>query len=105
MRNVVGLAASAVGLAGCASTQTILEGSADEVAASTKSPEAVAFCIGEKNMSAPFKRQDGSYVISIKSAVGTTGIVYTVMPDGEGSLVEVRRANSPISVTKFRNCL
>jgi hypothetical protein len=92
-------------LGGCASTQAILADAPDEVATSSKSAEAVAFCIGEKNMAAPFNRQDGSYVISIKSAVGVTGLVYTVLPDGTGSKVEVRRANSPVSVTKFRNCL
>jgi hypothetical protein len=78
---------------------------ADEVAPSARSAEEVAFCIGEKNMAAPFARADGSYVVSIKSAVGTTGVVYTVVPDGAGSRVEVRRANSPVSVIKFKNCL
>lgn len=92
-------------LAGCASTQTILADAPDEVATSTQSAEAVAFCVGEKNMAAPFSRSDGSYVISIKSAVGTAGIVYTVIPDGSGSRIEIRRANSPIAVTKFRDCL
>lgn len=94
-----------LGLAGCASTQEIMAEAADEVVTSVRSAEDVAFCIGEKNMAAPFARGDGSYVISIKSAVGMTGVVYTVVPDGKGSRVEVRRANSPVSVIKFKNCV
>ncbi len=94
-----------VALAACASTQEIMATAPDEVATSTKRAEDVAFCIGEKNMVAPFARADGSYVISIKSAVGTTGVVYTVVPDGAASRVEVRKANSPVSVIKFKNCL
>lgn len=96
---------SLMALAGCASTQSILADAPSEVFTSAKSAEAVAFCVGEKNNAAPFKREDGSFVISIKSAVGATGIVYTVLPDGSGSKVEVRRANSPVSVTKFKACL
>lgn len=104
MRGWLAVGASGM-LVACASTQDMLAAAPDEVASSTKAASDVAFCIGDKNVAAPFKREDGSYVISIKSAVGMTGVVYTVVPDGSGSRVEVRRANSPVSVIKFRNCL
>ena len=96
---------AALCLSACASTQSILASAPDEVARSDKNPTDVAFCIANKNNTSALDRSDGSRVVQVKNLLGAVGVAYTIRPDEAGSTVEVRRANSPISISKFRECL
>jgi hypothetical protein len=95
----------ALGLSACASTQSILASAPDEVWQSDKNAADVAFCIATRNNTVSMERGDGSRVVQIKNLYGVVGVAYVVRSEGDGSVVEVRRANSPISFTRSKACL
>lgn len=85
---VVGLVAL---LAGCASTQTVLDKDPTEVFHSEKSQNEVAFCLANKNNTGALERDDGSKVVLIKNGYGGVSLAFTIWPDGDGSRVEYRK--------------
>ena len=87
---IAALAAS-VSLAGCASTQKVLSKEPTEVFRSQKSADEVAFCLANKNNTAPMPRDDGSRVVLIKNGYGGVSLAFSVYPDGTGSRIEYRK--------------
>jgi hypothetical protein len=77
----------------------------DQTFTSAKSVNEVAFCIANKNNT---QAQDGpreGKVVQVKSLVGVVGVLYEILPAEQGSVVTVRNANSPVSVSRFKGCL
>jgi len=85
------LAACSVALAGCASTQAVLDKEPTEVFFSEKSQNEVAFCLANKNNTSALDRDDGSKVILIKNGYGGVSMAFNVYPDPKGSRVEYRK--------------
>lgn len=85
------LVATTAALAGCASTQTVLDKPATEVYRSTQSQNEVAFCLANKNNTAAMDRDDGSKVVLIKNGYGGVSLAFTVYAEGTGSRTEYRR--------------
>jgi len=103
MRMIVAAVACA-GLAGCASTTDVLSRAPSETLTSTKNHIDVAACIGDLNNMPVQERSDGSRVIAVKALAGNVGAVYTVKPNGSGSIVELRQPGI-MDVSKFKRCL
>lgn len=82
---------TALALAGCASTQTVLDKPATETFHSTKSQNEVAFCLANKNNVGALDRDDGSKVILVKNIYGAVLLAFAVFPEGTGSRIEVRK--------------
>lgn len=78
-------------LAGCASTQKVLEMPPTEVFHSKTSANEVAFCLANKNSAAAMDRDDGSKVILIKNGYGGVSLAFSVFPEGSGSRIEYRK--------------
>lgn len=85
------LVALSFSLAGCASTQTVLNKPATEVYRSDKSVRTVAFCLADKNHTAALEKDDGSRVVLIKNGYGGVSLAFTIIPDGTGSKIEFRK--------------
>lgn len=81
----------AASLAGCASTQKVLDKEPTEVFRSDKSQNEVAFCLANKNNTNAMDRDDGSKVVLIKNGYGGVSLAFTIWPDGDGSRVEYRK--------------
>ena len=82
---------AAFSLAGCASTQTVLGKAPTEVFHSERSQNEVAFCLANKNNTAPMERDDGSKVVLIKNGYGGVSLAFSVFEEGEGSRIEYRK--------------
>jgi hypothetical protein len=80
----------ALGLAGCASTQTVLSKAPKQEFHSTHSANEVAFCLANKNNVSALERDDGSRVILIKNGYGGVAMAFTVFPEDTGSRIEYR---------------
>jgi hypothetical protein len=89
MRWIVVLGALA--LAGCASTDKVLNEPVTAVYHSPKSPKEVAFCLGNKNNASVLERDDGSRVVLLKNGYGAVSLAFSVSPDGTGSKIEYRK--------------
>lgn len=87
---IAALAAS-LGLVGCASTNKVLSKAPTEVFHSQKSADEVAFCLANKNNTAPMPRDDGSRVVLIKNGYGGVSLAFSVFPEGTGSRIEYRK--------------
>ncbi len=87
---IAALAAS-LGLVGCASTNKVLSKAPTEVFHSQKSADEVAFCLANKNNTAPMPRDDGSRVVLIKNGYGGVSLCFSVFPEGTGSRIEYRK--------------
>ena len=83
----------------------MLQSTPDQIIASSKPVDDVAFCIADKNQASAFRQSDGSQIIQVKSLVGVVGVVFVVKPEGSGSVLEIRRANSPVSLDKYKRCV
>ena len=83
--------AASVLLAGCASTNKVLSKAPTEVFHSQKSADEVAFCLANKNNTAPMPRDDGSRVVLIKNGYGGVSLAFSVFPEGTGSRIEYRK--------------
>lgn len=94
----------AAAVAGCASTQEVLDGPAKESYHSTISAAEVAFCIADKNNVPALERGDGSRVVLIKNSVGAVGIAFTITPHGTGSTIELRKKIG-LSAATWRQCV
>jgi hypothetical protein len=82
---------SALGLAGCASTQTVLSKAPTEIYHSTHTVKEVAFCLGNKNNVSTLERDDGSRVVLLKNGYGGVSLAFSIFPEGEGSRIEYRK--------------
>jgi hypothetical protein len=82
---------SALGLAACASTQTVLKKSPTEIFHSTHSPKEVAFCLGNKNNVSTLEKDDGSRVVLLKNGYGGVSLAFSIYPEGDGSRIEYRK--------------
>lgn len=98
------IAISALALAGCASTQTVLSKEPTEVFRSEKSVNEVAFCLANKNNVPAMDRDDGSKVVLVKNAYGGVSLAFTIYPDGDGSRIEYRRQFGTIGGI-WRQCI
>jgi hypothetical protein len=78
-------------LAGCASTQKVLDKEPTEVFHSEKSQNEVAFCLADKNHTGALDRDDGSKVVLIKNGYGGVSLAFTIYKEGEGSRIEYRK--------------
>lgn len=83
--------ASAMLLAGCASTQTVLSEPVTETFHSPDSATKVAFCLANKNNTAALDQEDGSKVVLIKNGYGGVSLAFSVYPEGAGSRIDYRR--------------
>lgn len=90
-------------LAGCASTQTVLNKEPKEIVQSERSQVEVAFCLANKNNTSSLDRDDGSKVILIKNNYGALGTAFTVRKNGSGSTIEVREGFNAIGII-HRQC-
>ncbi len=88
---VLGTLGAAALLAGCASTQTVLNGPVTETFHSQDSANKVAFCLANKNNTAALDQDNGSKVVLIKNGYGGVSMAFTVIPEGAGSRVEWRK--------------
>lgn len=79
-------------LAGCASTQKVLDMKPVEVFHTERSQNEVAFCLANKNLTNPLDRDDGSKVVLLKNGWGGVSLAFTIRAEGSGSVVEYRRA-------------
>jgi hypothetical protein len=85
------LAASALLLTACASTQSVMDKAPTEVFYSEKSQNEVAFCLANKNNTNALDRDDGSKVVLIKNGYGGVSLAFTIYADPKGSRVEYRK--------------
>lgn len=92
-------------LTACASTQTVLDKEPSSIHQSDKSVSRIAFCIANKNNTQSMDGPDGGKIVQVKNSIGAVGVLYEILPSGKGSTVNVKRANSPISYTRFKTCL
>lgn len=83
--------AASVCVSGCASTNTVLSKAPKEEFHTTKSADEVAFCLANKNNTAPMPRDDGSRVVLIKNGYGAVSMAFSVYPEGTGSRIEYRK--------------
>lgn len=94
-----------VALAGCASTQSVLNKEPTEVFASKNNAEFVANCIAKGNRSWPKVRADGSTVVLIKNNMyDAVSSAFVIWPDGDGSRVEYRRSFIAFG-EQWRDCI
>lgn len=91
MKLILPTVAAALALAGCASTQKVLDKTPTEIFQSSKSQNEVAFCLANKNNTSALDRDDGSKVVLIKNGYGGVSMAFTVYADGTGSRVEYRK--------------
>ncbi|WIA57640.1 hypothetical protein N6H05_07535 [Sphingobium sp. WTD-1] len=82
---------ASLGLTGCASTNKVMGKEPKEVFHSTKSADEVAFCLANKNNTAPMPRDDGSRVVLIKNGYGAVSMAFSVYAEGTGSRIEYRK--------------
>lgn len=91
MMRIVMAAGLAAGLAGCASTASVLAEEPTTVYQSARSVNEVAFCLANKNNTPALEPGDGSRVVLIKNGYGGVSLAFSIFPDGEGSRIEYRR--------------
>lgn len=91
MKKLFALAAAAVAVTGCASTQKVLDGPVTETFHSQKSQNEVAFCLANKNNTVPMERDDGSKVVLIKNGYGGVSLAFSVYQEGTGSRIDYRK--------------
>lgn len=103
MRRVFSLALVML-LAGCASTQKVLSKPVTEEFHSRDSQNKVAFCLANKNNTAPLDQDDGSKVVLIKNGYGGVSMAFTVYKEGEGSRIEYRKQFGTIGGI-WRQCI
>jgi uncharacterized protein YcfL len=103
MRKLI-LLSSFAAIAGCASTQTVLNKPATQVFHSTDSATKVAFCLANKNNTAALDQEDGSKVVLIKNGYGGVSMAFSVYPDASGSRIEYRKQFGTIGGI-WRQCI
>lgn len=82
---------SGLSVAGCASTQKVLEKEPTEVFHSEKSQNEVAFCLANKNNTSAMDRDDGAKVVLLKNGYGGVSLAFSVYAEGTGSRIEYRK--------------
>lgn len=70
---------------------------------SAKSPADVTFCLANKNNVPALDNPQGGKVILVKNGYGGVGMSLTVLPEGTGSKIEIRRAFNIVGVI-HRQC-
>ena len=80
-----------IALAGCASTQKVLDKQPTEVFHSEKSQNEVAFCLANKNNTSAMDRDDGAKVVLIKNGYGGVSLAFSIYAEGTGSRTEYRK--------------
>lgn len=91
MKKLILVLAAAASVSGCASTNKVLSKEPKEVFHTAKSADEVAFCLANKNNTAPMPRDDGSRVVLIKNGYGGVSMAFSVYPEGTGSRIEYRK--------------
>jgi hypothetical protein len=102
MRNLI--AAGALVLSACASTQTVLTKEPTGIYRSSKSQNEVAFCLANKNNTSVLDRDDGSKVVLLKNNYGGVSLAFTIYPEGSGSRTEYRRQFGTIGAA-WKQCV
>jgi hypothetical protein len=90
-------------LAGCASTQNVLNEAPREVVQSEKSQAEVAFCLANKNNVPALDAPDGAKIIQIKNGYGAVGMIFSVYSNGSGSRTEIRKPIG-VSIATHKQC-
>lgn len=85
------MAVACLALAGCASTQTVLNKAPVETFKTSQSVKEVAFCLANKNNTSALEKEDGSRVVLLKNGYGGVSMAFTVIPDGTGARIEYRK--------------
>ena len=101
MRNLV-IPALLVSLTACASTQIVLEREPKDVVHSPYSADRVVFCLQDRMGVAPLEK-DGAKIFLNKTNFGVVANSLSVRPDGDGSIIELRRGSTP-GYAAFRKC-
>lgn len=91
MKKLMIVAAVALGLSACASTQSVLSKPVTATYHSTDSAKKVAFCLADKNHTAALEQEDGGRVVLIKNGYGGVSLAFTVYEEGTGSRIEYRK--------------
>jgi len=91
MKNIMLGSCVAIALAGCASTQTVLDKEPTEVYYSDHSVNEVAFCLANRNNIPVLDKDDGSKVVLLKNGYGGVSLAFTIYPDPKGSRIEYRK--------------
>lgn len=82
---------AATALAGCASTQTVLNKAPTEVYHSPHTVNEVAFCLSNRNNTSALDKDDGSKVVLLKNGYGGVSLAFTIFPEEKGSRIEYRK--------------
>lgn len=96
------ITAAALALTGCASTQTVLDRAPMDTVHSPVPVEKVVFCLQNKFGMNPLE-QDGAKVFLNKTPFGVVASSLSVRPEGQGSVIEIRRGSTP-GYAAFRRC-
>lgn len=94
--------AAALAVSGCASTQTVLGREPMDVVHSPVPVEQVVFCLQNKFDAAPLEK-DGAKIFLHKTNFGVVASSLSVRPEGNGSMIELRRGSTP-AYGAFRSC-
>ncbi len=94
---------AAICLAGCASTQKVLNKEPDSVYHSTKPVDEVATCIAQKNGAKVREAADGAKFVQIKNGWQGITILFRVTPEGQGSLIELKKFY-PFGIATHKQC-
>ena len=87
MIRAVTMALVALTLPACASTDKVLSKAPKAEFITDRPATEVAFCLANKNNTAPMPRADGGTVVLIKNGYGGVSMAFTVYPEGTGSRV------------------
>lgn len=90
-------------LAGCASTQTVLHKEPDSVFHSAKPVDEVVSCIARKNGAKVREAADGSKFVQIKNGWQGIVLLFSVLPEGEGSRIELKKFY-PMGIAAHKQC-
>lgn len=73
-----------------------------DVVHSAVASDEVMFCLQNK-IQAPVSDLNGAKVIASRNSVGAIAMLYTVKPEGTGSVIEMRRGDV-LGFAAFRKC-
>lgn len=101
MRSLALLAAGL--LAGCASTQDVLNKEPDSVFHSEKPVDDVGACIAQKNGAKLREAPDGAKFVQIKNGWQGITLLFRITPEGSGSRIEMKKFY-PLGMATHKQC-
>ena len=94
---------AALALAGCASTQDVLNKEPDNVFHSPKPVDEVASCIAAKNFAKVREAADGSKFVQIKNGYQGITLLFQMRPEGTGTRIELKKFY-PMGMAAHKQC-